>query len=159
IKLILSSNEHIQYTFKDFKNNQIISYVDYFAEAQEGQCNVYSYPLTLRCYYNITNNFPGGLFKCVREVELYDEYSFEHEFFLRIEKSFSLMEKLTLKNKKPQNNKQYNKSKEDIGHLSVVEYPHLTDLILYEVHYDYIEEFLIDTKNVFDKWCCSLYEV
>ncbi|CAF2610617.1 unnamed protein product [Rotaria sp. Silwood2] len=117
-----------------------------FIKAQEGQCNVYSYPLTLRCYYNITNNFPGGLFKCVREVELYDEYSFEHEFFLRIEKSFSLMEKLTLKNKKPQNNKQYNKSKEDIGHLSVVEYPHLTDLILYEVHYDYIEEFLIDTK-------------
>ncbi|CAF0981930.1 unnamed protein product [Rotaria sordida] len=93
------------------------------------------------------NNFPGGLFKCVRQVSLYDEYPFEHEFFLRIQKSFPLMEKLNLYNKKRQNNKQYRKSKENIEHLSIVEYSYLTNLILYDTHYDYIEEFLLDTKT------------
>ncbi len=52
------------------------------------------------------------------------------------------MEKLTLHNKK-----QYRKSKEDIEHLSIVEYPYLTRLILYDTHYDYIEEFLLNTKT------------
>jgi len=41
-----------------------------------------SYSLTY--YDNITNNFPGGLFKYVVEISLYDERPFEHEFFLRI---------------------------------------------------------------------------
>jgi hypothetical protein len=143
----LSSNEVIQYSFKDFNYNQIISCVNYFREARCGECHIYSYPCTLRHYYYIRNNFPGGLFKCVREVSLHDEHPFEHEFFLRIQKSFPLMEKLTLYNKKPQNKKQYRKSKEDIEHLSIVEYPYLTKLILYDTHYDYIEEFLLDSKT------------
>ncbi|CAF3014515.1 unnamed protein product [Rotaria sp. Silwood2] len=116
-------------------------------KAKCGECHIYSYPYTLRHYYYIRNNFPGGLFKCVRQVSLYDEHPFKHEFFIRIQKSFPLMKKLTLYNKKPQNNKQYRKSKEDIEHLSIVEYPYLTNLILCDTHYDYIEEFLLDTKT------------
>jgi hypothetical protein len=143
----LPSNEDIQYTFRDFKNDQIISCVDYFSEAQEGQCHVYSCPFTLQYYYNITSNFPGGFLKCVRTVSLHDEHPFEHEFFLRVAQSFPFMEKLTLYNKKPQNNKHYRKSKEDIELLSIIEYPRLINLILYHAHYDYIEEFLVGTKT------------
>ncbi|CAF1509322.1 unnamed protein product [Rotaria sordida] len=146
-KINLPSNKDIQYSFKDFNYNQIISCVNYFRETQCGECHIYSYPYTLRHYYYIRNNFPGGLFKCVRQVSLYDEHPFEHEFFLRIQKSFPLIEKLTLYNKKRQNNKQYRKSKENIEHLSIVEYPYLTNLTLYNTHYDYIEEFLLDTKT------------
>jgi hypothetical protein len=37
----LPSNEDIQRTFKD---NRIISYVNYFSKTQIGRCHVYSYP-------------------------------------------------------------------------------------------------------------------
>ena len=81
-QIYLSSNEDIQHTFKDFKNNKIISCVDYFQDVNIGQCHIYSYPYKVKYYEYITNNFPGGLFKYVREVSLYDEHPFEHEFFL-----------------------------------------------------------------------------
>jgi hypothetical protein len=57
------------------------------------QCHIYSYPYEWKCYKNITNNFPGGLFKCVYEVSLFDERPFEHEFFLQIAQSFPFMKK------------------------------------------------------------------
>ncbi|CAF4684620.1 unnamed protein product, partial [Rotaria sp. Silwood2] len=51
------------------------------------ECHIYSYPYKFNVYKNITNNFPGGLYKCVREMSLMDERPFEHEFFLRIAQS------------------------------------------------------------------------
>jgi hypothetical protein len=96
-KINLPSNEDIQHTFKDFKNKQIISSTDYFQGIKLGQikysqCYIYLYPYKLKDYNNITNNFPGGLFRCVRKVSLFDEHPFEHEFFLRISQSFPLLE-------------------------------------------------------------------
>jgi len=140
----LPSKEIIQNTFRNLKYNQIISSVDYFSERAEGQCHIYSYPYTSKEYNNITNNFPGGLFECVREISLFDECPFEHDFFLQIAQSFPLMEKLTLVNYKPQKNKQ---SKDDHQHLSIIKYPHLNELDLFEVHDDYIEQFLFHSKT------------
>ncbi|CAF4366289.1 unnamed protein product [Rotaria magnacalcarata] len=102
----IPSNEDIQYTFKYFHNNHIISYVDYFTDTQRGQCHIYSYPYTLNEYYKITNNFPGGLNKCVTKISLYDERPFEYKFFLRIAQSFPYLKKLIIENMKPQNGKQ-----------------------------------------------------
>ncbi|CAF4595661.1 unnamed protein product, partial [Rotaria magnacalcarata] len=87
----LSSNEDSQRSFNGFKNNKIISCVDYFPDRKEGQCHIYSYPYPAKYYEYITNNFPDGLFKYVREVSLYDERPFEHEFFIKIAKSFPFM--------------------------------------------------------------------
>ncbi|CAF0992912.1 unnamed protein product [Rotaria sordida] len=127
--------------------NQIISCIDYFQKRNYGQCHIYSYPYKLKYYDNITNNFPGGIFKCVREISLFDERPFEHEFFLQIQKSFPLMEKLTLINKKPQINKFNEQSKDDNRPLSIViQYPHLFELNLIKTHEDYLEQFLLDTK-------------
>ncbi|CAF3637389.1 unnamed protein product [Rotaria sp. Silwood1] len=84
----LPSNEDIQNTFRNFQNNQIISCVNYFSKADEFHCHIYSYPYTLAYYNDITNSFPGGLFKCIREVYLFDEPSFEYDFFLQIAQSF-----------------------------------------------------------------------
>ncbi|CAF1499875.1 unnamed protein product [Rotaria sp. Silwood1] len=109
-KTNLPSNEEIQKTFRDFKDNQIITCIDYFQEHKHSRYHIYSYPYQLRHYDDITNNFPGGLFKCVREVGLYDEHSFEHEFFLRIAQSFPLLEKLTVINQQRQNDKQFLKN-------------------------------------------------
>ncbi|CAF3145748.1 unnamed protein product [Rotaria socialis] len=95
-----------QRTFIDFPNNNIISYVHYFPEAKESQCRIDSYPSFIPYYNNITNNFPRGLLKYVRVISLYDEYPFEHEFFIRIQKSFPFIEELTAINYKSQNEKQ-----------------------------------------------------
>ena len=83
-------------------DNQVICCVDYFSESENGQYHIYSYPYIWKEYNNITNHFPDGFFKCVCEISLFDERPFEHEFFLRISQSFSLMKILTLINQKQQ---------------------------------------------------------
>ncbi|CAF0723902.1 unnamed protein product [Rotaria sp. Silwood1] len=143
----LPSIEDIQHTFKDCPNNQIISCVDYFLESELGQCHIYSYPYVLKVYHYITNNFPGGYFKHVREVSLFDERPFEHEFFVRIAQSFPFMKKLTVNNEKPQNDKRFKISENDNQLLSIIKYPYLIELDLVEAHDDYIEQFLLHTKT------------
>jgi hypothetical protein len=140
-------NEDTRHTFSYFHDNQIISCVDYFQEKGCSQCLTYTYPYKLKVYNHISNSFPGGLFKYVSEVSLYDERPFAHEFFLRIAQSFPLMKNLTVINRKPQIDKQCIKSKNDNQDLTIIEYPHLTTLSLGEAHDDYIEQFLLDTRT------------
>ena len=142
-QIYLPSKEDIQHTFSYLKNNQIICCVDYARNKQHGQCHIYTYPYKLIYYRYITNNFPGGLFHCVRLILLWDEYPFEHEFLLRISQSFPFVKNLNLRNSKPQNNKLCIESSKD---NPIIKYPHLTDLVLNLVHNDYIEQFLTDTK-------------
>ncbi|CAF4471266.1 unnamed protein product [Rotaria sp. Silwood2] len=142
----LPLNENIDNIFEYLYNNQIISCIDFFPEKRYNQCLIYSYPYTLEFYNNISNKLPGGLFKYVREVLLYAEYPFAQEFFLRIQKSFPLMKKLTVINEKAQINKQCIQSNYDTQYLSIIEYSHLTTLALKEVHDDYMELFLDHTK-------------
>jgi hypothetical protein len=150
-EIILPSKEDIQNTFKDFQYTQIISYMDRFLESNECQCHIYTYPSQISYYQYISNKFPGGYYPCVRIVSLYDEYPFEHEFFLRLVQSFPLIEKLVLVNRKPQQHQQSYKSMNNSCHLSVVEYSHLIELDIEHVYDDYIEEFLCDTKTCFRK--------
>ncbi|CAF3043203.1 unnamed protein product [Rotaria socialis] len=91
----LPSNEDIQRTFKDFPNNHIISCVDHSSEIERSECHIYSYPYTLKRYEHITNSFPGGFFKSVCVISLFDERPFEHESFLRIAQSFPCLKELT----------------------------------------------------------------
>ncbi|CAF4173351.1 unnamed protein product [Rotaria socialis] len=146
-QISLQSKEDIQHLFKDFKDDQIISYIDYFQEGQHSLCHIYLYSYKLKYYHTITNNFPGGLFKYVHELLLYDERPFEREFFLRIAQSFPFINILTIKNSKAQNNKLCRESKNGNQDLSIIKYPHLTSLSLNEAHDDYIEEFLVDTRT------------
>ncbi|CAF3696829.1 unnamed protein product [Rotaria sp. Silwood1] len=143
-QISLSSNKGCQLSFKDFKHNKVISCIDYFSAQQQGQCHVYSYPYQATYYESITNNFSCGLFKSVCEVSLYDERPFEHEFFMKIAKSFPFMQKLTL-----YNNKFDEQSKDDNRHLSIIEYPYLTHLDLNDAHDEYAEQFLLDIKTSF----------
>jgi ferredoxin-like protein FixX len=154
----LPSNEDIQETFKDFKYNQVISCVDYFQDSRYSQCHVYSYPYKSIYYHKITNNFPGRLFECVRIVSLFDERPFEHEFFLRIQKSFPFMKKLDVTNYKAQKDKQCRKLENENENLSIIEYHHLTELCLTKVHEDYLEEFLLDTKTCLPNGICLLID-
>ncbi|CAF2028781.1 unnamed protein product [Rotaria magnacalcarata] len=97
---------------------------------------------TLRYYENITNSFRGGLFKCVRQVSLFDR-PFEHEFFIQIAQSFPLIEKVCVIDL----TEQQQKANDNNEHLSIIEYLHLNELNLSDVHDDYVEQFLINTKT------------
>ncbi|CAF3030763.1 unnamed protein product [Rotaria sp. Silwood2] len=143
----LPTTEDIKHTFSDIKNNQIISYVDYFQSRRSGWCSIYTYPYILKSYGYVTNNFPGVLCKSVREIELYDEHPFEYKFFLRTSQLFPFVEELSLSNSKPQKNKLCRESNKDNQHLSIIKFHHLTNLTLYGAHDDYIEQFLDDTKT------------
>jgi hypothetical protein len=143
----LPSKNDIQRTFIDFSGYEIISCVDYFPEARKGQCHIYSYPFLMQYWDSITSNFPGGLFRYVRVVSLFDEHPFEHEFFIRIAQSFPFMKRLSLTNHKSQNRKQSYKSNDDSRNLSIIEYSCLTELNIVKVHDDYIEQFLLDSKT------------
>jgi hypothetical protein len=140
----LQPKEDIRHTLRNIENNRIISYVNYYPESRMGYCNIYSYPCSnrMRYYYNVTNNFPGGLYKYVRKISLFDEYSFEHEFFIRISQAFPFMKSLSLTNHIPQKNKQ-----SEEPNLSIVQFIHLNELNFDDAHDDYIEQFLVDTKT------------
>ncbi|CAF1272437.1 unnamed protein product [Rotaria sordida] len=148
----LPSNEDIQRTFKGLEDYQIISYIHYFPDDCIGQCHMYSQPYTMNYLYRLTNSFPGGLFKFVHKVSLYDEHPFEHEFFIRIAQSFPLLRTLSIDNESPQKHKQRQQLNKDRRSLPVIKYAHLTLLSLNSAHNDYIEQFLIHTKT-----CLSNY--
>jgi len=152
-QISLPSNEDIQHSFEHFLYDQIMSCVNYFFEKKKGQCHIYSYPFTISIYPNIANNFPGGLFKCVTKVSLFDEHPFEHQFFIQISESFPFMKKLIITNRKPQNNKQCRRSKNNNENFVIIQYPHLKYLDFKETHDDYVEQFLLDTKT------CLPYDV
>ncbi|CAF2924919.1 unnamed protein product [Rotaria sp. Silwood2] len=135
------SNEDIRRTFINFKDNQVTSCVDYFPKSKYGQCHIYSCPYTLTYYENLTNNFPGGLFNTVQQIELFDERPFEHEFFIKISQSFPFLKELTIINSEQQ------KSNNENQKYSIINYYHLTKLHLVHVHDDYAEQFLLDTKT------------
>ncbi|CAF4581714.1 unnamed protein product [Rotaria sp. Silwood2] len=135
----LPLNDEIKNTFKNFRNNQIISTVEYFSTINQVHCYIYSYPYIWTSYFYITNHFADGLFKCVRRIFLTDERPFEHEFFLRIQNSFPFIEKLCLFNREPQKN--------DSQQWSIIQYSHLTQLDLRYSHENYVEQFLINTKT------------
>ena len=76
----LPSNDEVQQTSDEFENGRIISYVEFFKSDQKGCCHIYSYLYRLEYFHWISNGFPGGLFRCVREISLCDNMIFSFEF-------------------------------------------------------------------------------
>jgi hypothetical protein len=146
----LLSNEDIQRTLTGLGDDQVISYVDYFPKNKGGQCHLYTYPYKLRYYHNITNSFLSGLFKYVREAPLFNERPFELEFFIRIARAFSLLEKLSVTNPTLQNQKSNNNNE----HLSIIEYLHLNELDFAHADDNYVEQFLLNTNTYLPNNIC-----
>ena len=149
MKFLYHQKKIFNISFRDFKYDRSYYLILMYFQEQVpySLCHIYSYPYELKYYHTITNNFPGGLFKYVREISLYDERPFEHEFFHRIAQSFPFMKKLTISNREAQMNKRREKSKNDDDSLSIINYCRLTELRFCRPHEDYLEEFLLDTKT------------
>jgi len=75
-------------------------------------------------------------------------------FFLRIAQSFPWLKKLTVVNRKRQNNKLFKTSKNDNQDLLIIKYPRLTEFILFNTHIDYVEQFLFGTKTCLPYHLC-----
>ena len=86
--------EHTLVYGNDLQNDII----DYLLDGPEYQCHSYSHPYELPYYDGIGNNFPGGLFKCVRSVFLFGQGPFEQESIVPKSSNFVLMIVLSLLN-------------------------------------------------------------
>ncbi|CAF1042299.1 unnamed protein product [Rotaria sordida] len=73
----------------------------------------------------------------------------DYEEMLLIVRSFPFMEELTVINRKPQNRKQSYELNNTNRNSSIIAYSFLSELDLLNVHDDYIEEFLFNTKSYF----------
>lgn len=137
------SNEYLQETLKDFLKEKILCSVDYFQRRKLCQFHIYCLPHQVTIYEDLTNNFPGGIYRSVRRLTLFDEYPFEHEFFLRISQSFPFLQELSVNNSRRQNAKQTRRNED----FQIIEYPRLMLLDLVLALKDYYEQFLDDTKT------------
>ncbi len=127
----LQSKEDIQQTLPIFENDSCICSINYYHKAEMASCLIYtaSCVSTLNCYYYITNNFAGGIFKSVSKICLFDEKPFEHGFFMEISKSFPFVKTLSITNTTPQ-------QKNDQNHSKII-YLDLVKLDFEDVHDDY----------------------
>lgn len=117
-------------------------YVEY-CKYRIGRCHIYSLPFTMDRIQSITSRFSSGIFVNVRILRIFDiAYSFEHSFFVRISRSFPLLHQLSISNEIERLEKPLSTTKKSKDISSVIEFKHLTNLLLESVHIDYVEQFL-----------------
>lgn len=86
-------SQKIEQISSRFLDKRIAGYRYYFPEVGNIRYHFYTSTFPNKYFSGVSNNrFPGGRFNHVRRVSLYDEKPFENEFFVRIERSFPLME-------------------------------------------------------------------
>lgn len=151
ITLINKANQQtvngIQHTFYNGKSHQLMSYIDDYPR-RKTRCHIYSLPYMLNDMLGISSNFPGGLFEGVRHISLMDIHSpFEHDFFIQIAHCFPLLTHLDILNIKPQKYKQPLQSEEKDQILSILQFSHLTNLVIFSGCIDYVEQFLVNTNT------------
>ncbi|CAF1289869.1 unnamed protein product [Adineta steineri] len=121
-------------------------YIDYYTDVitdRLGRCHVYSLPFTTEHIQYISSRFPGGVFRNVRVLRVVDtKRSFGKTFFAKISRSFPLLTRLTVSNAIEQVEKPSWRLKKFNETSSIITYPHLAELVLSDVHIDYVEQFL-----------------
>jgi hypothetical protein len=143
---LLRSSDDIRRTFIE-RGYHVDCYIDCYSR-ELNQCHVYSLPFTMEYMFNVSNNFPGGLFMSVRKLQLYDFFlPFEHDFFARISRAFPLLNILNVIDIHGQKKKLTHQQNEHKQTSSIIEYPHLMYLSLNRVHIDYIKQFLFESNT------------
>jgi hypothetical protein len=141
IKIDIATKEDIQHSFisKEVGQVQVGSYVYSKLFGSVIKYHIYSLPYQFENSLRLNNSFQGGMFHTVRCLTMKDDISyFEHQLFKVISQDFPFLKKLVIKNVLPQQKKQHSSS--------LIAFPHLILLNLFEAHVDYAEQFLVD-KN------------
>ncbi|CAF4159576.1 unnamed protein product [Adineta steineri] len=157
------SSEDIQLTLANIEQHigSMVNYVTNsvnFVYGVRAACSVFSLPFGFDYLRDIGNNFPNIVFSSVTYLVIQDIIPFEHEFFMRIARSFPLLKHLFIRNKESQNlNGLMTLSSDNCQLHSIIKYPHLTILGVVSAHRDYIEQFLDETKTFVP--CLTEFEV
>ncbi|CAF1371554.1 unnamed protein product [Adineta steineri] len=158
------SSEDIQLTLTNIGQQHISSMVNYvtgvvnYAFEVRAACSIFSLPFEFDYLRDIGNNFPNIVFSYVTYLFIEDITPFEHEFFMRIARSFPLLKHLCIWNQKSQKKAGLVTFSSDKCQLhSIIEYSHLTILDVKWAHKDYIEQFLNGTKTFVP--CLTQFEV
>ncbi|CAF1211818.1 unnamed protein product [Rotaria sordida] len=139
------SKDDIQQTLSNIKYQQMDCIVNY--RYSTAICYVFSLPFMFEILRFIGNTFPTIVFSHVRSLSVKDDVPFKDEFFCRIAWSFPLLEKLCVINIIPQSSISDKQTSNDNQLHSIVKYPYLISLRLLNVHIDYVEQFLNETKT------------
>ncbi|CAF0850132.1 unnamed protein product [Adineta steineri] len=127
--------------------NYVTSIVNYVYDVRAAY-SIFSLPFEFDYLQDIGNNLPNIVFNYVIYLVIEDITPFEHEFFMRIARSFPLLKHLCIQNKESQKLDGLMTFSPDSCQLhSIIEYPHLTILDVIRAHKDYVEQFLNETKT------------
>ena len=147
------TSEDIQQTLTGIGQQHIISMVNYvrmfvnFDYGVRAAYSILSLPFQFDYLRDLGNKFPNIVFSYVTYLLIHDITPFEHEFFMRIARSFPLLKHLCIWNRESQVlNGLMTFSSNNCQLHSIIEYPHLTILDVKYAHGDYIEQFLNETK-------------
>ncbi|CAF1544752.1 unnamed protein product, partial [Rotaria sordida] len=97
------SSEDIQQTLTNIGQQHAISMVNYI-HSHRAACSIFSLPFQFDYLKDLGNKFPNILFSYVTHLLVQDTDPFEHEFFMRIARSFPLLKHLRIINVEPQAN-------------------------------------------------------
>jgi hypothetical protein len=135
------TSEDIRRTFIE-RGHHVDCYIDYNVD-ESSRSHIYSLPFTLERIHFITSKFPGGMFMNVRVLRVCDmQRSFEKIFFAKIARSFPLLRRLIVFDLIERLEKPWYQLKKSQETSSIIEFSHLAELILQDVHIDYVEQFL-----------------
>ncbi|CAF1323765.1 unnamed protein product [Adineta ricciae] len=139
------SNASIQQTLTHIRED-CVSNIHYLTD-NNAVCHIFSVPFLFDHLEDLGNGFANISFPYVTFLIIADCNSFEHEFFVRIGRSFPLLTYLRIFNMKDQLSNNWNGlSYEKVQSNSTVEYPHLTSLDVRYSSRDYLEQFLNESK-------------
>ena len=142
-EIYLQTNNDISWTFNNWQYGQVNCYISHYPN-NVAQCHIFTLPGIMNDIYEITYGFQGNLCKNVRILYLVDHvYPFEHEFFLRVARSFPLITHLTVLNNRFRNN--VDESNDHIS--SVVEFRYLISLTIHYQRVIYLDQFLVYTNT------------
>ena len=138
IQRITTNIEHQQYMAN------IINYIG----MNEAVCSIFSLPFAFNRMRAVGNLFPDIVFKYVTNLVVHDIVPLNHQFFLRVSRSFPLLQKLHVINLILQSSGDINLVlSNDNQSCSIAKYSHLTTLNIRRANINNIEQFLNETKT------------
>jgi hypothetical protein len=141
------SSEDIQQTLTNIGQQHVSSMFNYI-HRDLAACTIFSIPFEFDYLQDLGNIFPDIVFSYVTYLYVKDIIPFEHEFFIRIARSFPLLKYLSIFNEeRPALHNVRPFSSDNCQLYSTIEYPHLNKLDVTFRHSAYVEQFLNETKT------------
>ncbi|CAF4341517.1 unnamed protein product [Rotaria sp. Silwood2] len=127
---------------------QSMANIIHYTSINKAVYHIFSLPFVFDHLEDIGNIFTDTIFNYVTYLLVQDIFPFNHEFFIRIARSFPLLNNLRIVNFQSQSTCNLNTFSSDSSQsYSIAEYPYLTSLDVRTAAIDYAEQFLNETKT------------